>query len=361
MAAQPGLLRLPQLSASGHRTAREGRWQLASSSVRLSVRRRRQRPGLGPAPAAAPARRSGTLGSEGRWELPGPGPARRAALGPRLRAGRGGTGCAGTPRGSLRGAGEPCRLPAATEFLRPFARRASFRKVAALPATRSPGSTGTIETSRLDSPCPRGRRRFACGLVAGSSHCPSSLTDKRPPLSSPRPGKPLPRPLPRRHLLPPVSRSGARRGQRRRRGNGRERAGEGERERGAKLSPPSLPPSLPSSSLPPSLAPSPAPSLRSFCFSPHSRFPSHPPRSPFLFPSSSVTRAHTLSLLLVFLSFDFTSQGSHRLLYESRLLICHPPSTPVPSQLHSCTWSEAGAAAEQHVPKETEQTQADQT
>ncbi|KAL2308733.1 hypothetical protein Nmel_001794, partial [Mimus melanotis] len=64
---------------------------------------------------------------------------------------------------------------------------------------------------------------------------------------------------------------------------------------------------------------------------------------------------------LVFLSFDFASQGGHRLLYESRLLICHPPSTPVPSQLHSCTWSKAGAAAEQHVPKETEQTQADQT
>lgn len=122
-------------------------------------------------------------------------------------------------------------------------------------------------------PAPGGLRRTARGPVSGSSRCPSGLTDKPPHSAPPRPGKPLPRPLPRRHLPPPVSRSGARRGERRRRGNGRERAREGERERGAGSPlPPSLPPSfLPP--LPPSLAPSPLPPLSPPLSPPRSRSP----------------------------------------------------------------------------------------
>lgn len=286
MAAQPGLLRLPQLRASGQSTAGEGHWQLARPSVRPSVPAaprapdrhlwgaagpsvRRGRREACPARARSPALEPGGTSRPGASATGGacgccrPGSAEAEAAGWTRGHRR-----AGTPRGPCAGRGDSCRLPAVTEFLRPSARRASFRKVAPLPATRSPGSAGTIEASRLDSPCPRGRRQFACGLVAGSSHCPSSLTDERPPLSAPpsRKAPPSPPPSP----APPAacqSERSARRGQRRRRGNGRERAGEGERERGAKLSPPSLPPSLPSSSLPPSLAPSPAPSLRSFCFS----------------------------------------------------------------------------------------------
>lgn len=270
----------------------------------------------------------------------------------------------GHPGDPCAGRGHSCRLPAVTEFPRPFARRASFGKVAALPAARSPGSAGTIEASRLDSPCPRGSRRFACGLVAGSSHCPSSLTDKRPPLSAPpsRKAPPSPPPSPAPPAACQSERSAARAAEAARQ---RQRAGGRGRERARSQALPSLSPSLPlflpPLSLPPSLLRLLPPSALSASLSPHSLFPSHPPRSPFLFPSSSVTRAHTLSLLLVFLSFDFASQGGHRLLNESRLLICHPPSTPVPSQLRSYTWSKAGAAAEQHVPKETEQTQADQT
>lgn len=119
MAAQPGLLRLPRLSASGPRTAREGRWQLARPSVRLSAKAAPR------APEAAPVRRSGTLSPDGAVEpalgaqpravrdlppwgrrggqrslLP------RAAPRPRLRAERGDTGCAGTRWGiPVRGGG----------------------------------------------------------------------------------------------------------------------------------------------------------------------------------------------------------------------------------------------------------------
>lgn len=136
MAAQPGLLRLPRLSASGPRTAREGRWQLARPSVRPSV-------GAGSAPGSRggtceaqrdpePGRGGGTCPGRSASGRAGPsplGPARRAALAPAAGSAEaeaaGGTWghrlCWDTLGNPCAGRGDSCRLSAVTEFLRPFA------------------------------------------------------------------------------------------------------------------------------------------------------------------------------------------------------------------------------------------------